>query len=202
MRNRIRPGVSLLVMSMAAATLALSSGPSTAQTSPVDGGSSSSAENAAVIATYDGKKINLSEGWQGAQTCAQFSERDVRCYDSEAQFRADAGLPAVAKRAGAENAAATCGSGWTCLYEGYNSSGRKLQWSENGLYPLEGYGFRDKASSVRRGAGCAVELVDAVPGWWDDTMLLWTDYENDLRDPVSSDENWDNITDEIELRSC
>ena len=33
-------------------------------------------------------------------------------------------------------------------------------------------------------------------------MLLWTDYENDLRDPASSDENWGNITDEIELYSC
>jgi hypothetical protein len=195
-----------LVLGAAGSALALTGALSTQATAADAGGvavpAAQTAQNAGVIATYHGKKIDLSEGWQGAQTCAQFSARDVRCYDSEAQFRADAGLPALAKGVDAKSAAATCGSGWTCLYEGYNSDGRKLQWSENGLYPLEGYGFRDKASSVRRGAGCAVELVDAVPGWWDDTMLLWTDYENDLRDPASSDENWDNITDEIELYSC
>ncbi|MFJ3879259.1 peptidase inhibitor family I36 protein [Streptomyces sp. NPDC090077] len=123
-----------------------------------------------IFATYKGKRINLNEGWQGAQVCAETLNLEVKCFDNQAE--ADAGLvkdnAAVAKKAteearkvlgakAAQEAAASamaipdCGYGWVCLWEDINYTGRKLQWSASGhknLADNDRGGFRDKATSV------------------------------------------------------
>lgn len=34
------------------------------------------------VAAFEGRTIDMSEGWQGAHTCAVFAAEDVRCYSS------------------------------------------------------------------------------------------------------------------------
>ncbi|MER6781209.1 MULTISPECIES: peptidase inhibitor family I36 protein [unclassified Streptomyces] len=118
-----------------------------------------------VIATYKGKQINLAQGWQGAQVCAEVPSGEVKCFDSQAE--ADSSLvkenAAVAKKvnetrkalgqqAGQAPASTSsswdCGSGWVCLWEHSDYSGRRLQWSAGGTKNLSNWSFRDQASSI------------------------------------------------------
>ncbi|MEU3313805.1 peptidase inhibitor family I36 protein [Streptomyces sp. NPDC006662] len=117
------------------------------------------------IATYKGKKIDLSKGWQGAKVCAEALNGQVSCYDTQSE--ANAALvtenAAVAKRESAigkalgqetpaqaptgANASEDCSFGWICVWEHSDYSGRRLQWSEKGTKNLSNWGFRDQASS-------------------------------------------------------
>ncbi|WP_329304656.1 peptidase inhibitor family I36 protein [Streptomyces anulatus] len=118
------------------------------------------AEAEPVIATYNGKKINLADGWQGAQACSEVPTGDVYCYDSAEE--ADQALTAIApapqspesvavsaKGSGefGPTASGDCGPGWVCLWEHSNYTGRRLQWSAGGTKQLGNWDFRDKASS-------------------------------------------------------
>ncbi|MER5311531.1 peptidase inhibitor family I36 protein [Streptomyces sp. NPDC002773] len=119
------------------------------------------AKSKPVIATYKGKKIDLSQGWQGAQACSEVPSGEVFCYDTVAQ--ADRALAALApaaekgrKSAGVAaketgqlgpTAASDCTYGWVCLWEHSNFSGRRLQWSAKGTKQLSDWSFRDQASS-------------------------------------------------------
>ena len=97
-----------------------------------------------VIATYHGKRIDLSKGWQGAQACAEFAVGDVRCYDTAAE--AD-----TATRPAGEVAAKgmwDCPGTWVCLWQDKNYTGRRLQWSAAGTKKLADWDFRDKTTSV------------------------------------------------------
>ncbi|MEU9250564.1 peptidase inhibitor family I36 protein [Streptomyces sp. NPDC048270] len=119
-----------------------------------------------VIATYKGKQINLAQGWQGAQVCAEVLSGQVKCFDSQAE--ADASLvkenAAVAKKANeigkalgqpvtgqapaSTFASSDCTYGWVCLWEHSNYTGRRLQWSASGTKNLSDWSFRDQASAI------------------------------------------------------
>lgn len=40
------------------------------------------AETKPVIATYNGREINLADGWQGAQACSEVPSGEVYCFDT------------------------------------------------------------------------------------------------------------------------
>jgi hypothetical protein len=140
-----------------------------------------------IVASYHGKKINLRDGWAGAQACAEFAVGDVRCYDTTAEadraVRPAAGTaaPAAPAAAGAAGAAGDvhadalgdCVYGWVCLWQDDNYKGRRLQWSAPGTKKLADWNFRDKASSgaVNRVQG-GVECVDYRTGLPDPRMFL------------------------------
>ncbi|WP_405448965.1 peptidase inhibitor family I36 protein [Streptomyces erythrochromogenes] len=90
----------------------------------------------------------------------------MKCFDSQAE--ADSSLvkenAAVAKKANEARKAlgqqvtgqapasafgmSACGSGWVCLWEHSDFTGRRLQWSAGGTKNLSDWSFRDKASSI------------------------------------------------------
>ncbi|MEU5977898.1 peptidase inhibitor family I36 protein [Streptomyces sp. NPDC047315] len=120
-----------------------------------------------VVATYEGRQINLAEGWQGAQACTEVPSGKVYCFDTAEE--ADRALAVVAPAAAAEakrNAApagargalgtmapSDCAYGYLCLWEHSDYTGRRLQWSASGTKQLSDWDFRDKAS-----AGCAYRV--------------------------------------------
>ncbi|WCN07403.1 peptidase inhibitor family I36 protein [Streptomyces sp. M92] len=149
------------------------------------------AESKPVIATYKGERINLADGWQGAQACNEVPSGEVYCYDSAAE--ADQAMAAIAPKTtrGSESgrAAATaggafgptawsdCAYGWVCLWEHSDFTGRRLQWSAKGTKQLGDWDFRDKASAgcVQRDQG-GVSVYDARTGLPDPYMVLTNGY--------------------------
>ncbi|MGW1882288.1 peptidase inhibitor family I36 protein [Streptomyces sp. NPDC001970] len=151
----------------------------------------------AVIATYKGRKIDLTKGWGTAQVCSEYPDLTVKCFDNDAQAQAD--MAAYAKKdsrvlprapkgrsamlapkspaakapdaRGTRAAAAvtSCAYGWVCVYQDANWKGRKLQWSEGGTKSLGQYDFRDKTSSTCNN--------DEIGG------MGLIDYRNNLPDP-------------------
>ncbi|MFC4497077.1 hypothetical protein ACFPA8_23380 [Streptomyces ovatisporus] len=104
----------------------------------------SQASNDPVIATYKGRKINLSLTWGHATVCSEYPDLSVKCFDNDSQARADlaaykkhhpSAFPAVPKHpagirpkaagignhAGAKSQTATapdsCAYGWVCIYQ-------------------------------------------------------------------------------------
>lgn len=139
-----------------------------------------------VIATYNGREINLANGWQGAQACTEVPSGEVYCYDSTEE--ADEALPLIDPageklRAAQADAAAKTDAGilafddclypYVCLFENGNGGDRGLQWSADGTKQLADWDFRDKASSgcVNRLTGGAL-VYDARTGLPDPYMTL------------------------------
>src|SRR5690348_11934094 len=48
-------------------------------------------ETGGILAEYNGRIIDLSQGWAGATVCMEEDDASVRCYDSVAEYRAAEG---------------------------------------------------------------------------------------------------------------
>ncbi|MEV5441639.1 peptidase inhibitor family I36 protein [Streptomyces sp. NPDC052644] len=168
-----------------------------------------------VIATYKGKKIDLSKGWQGAQACSEMPSGEVHCYDTAAE--ADQALAALipaaekgrksagvaARESGPLGPAASsdCVFGWVCLWEHSNYTGRRLQWDLEGTKQLSDWGFRDQASSgcVNRKAQGAL-VYDARSAMPDPYMVMGNGYCYDFtKASYWSGGNWNDKADYIEM---
>lgn len=165
------------------------------------------------VASFGGQQRDLvRDGWGDAKVCAQFSATDLRCYKSDAEFRADAGLaptpPELAEPAAVAAAPNQywydCPAGWACIWEhvNYSRAGRRLQWSETGSYDLAQYNFRDKASSgSNRRNLYAFTLVDFRTGQRDPSLTIIRggndpDFTND---PYPYPGTWNDRADRIQL---
>lgn len=115
-------------------------------------------------ASFQGRKIDLADGWQGAQTCAVHSKTETVCYATHAEadeatgYRraTDAEYQKQARTAGADAAilaVPACASGWLCLYEHINGGGRRLIFSDEYWMYLDEYGFDRQTSSWRNNQG-------------------------------------------------
>jgi hypothetical protein len=149
-----------------------------------------------VIAHYHGEEINLALGWVEAQVCAVFDTEatDVRCYENDAKFREDTGLPEG--REASAMAITDCPTGWNCIWQNTGFTGRRLSFSEEGNYPLSNYGFRDQASSaVSRFAGwsCGMQLVDYRTALPDPSLFIFRGNSS------SNLSDWNNRADEVRL---
>ncbi|MER5212300.1 peptidase inhibitor family I36 protein [Streptomyces sp. NPDC002838] len=107
------------------------------------------------LASYQGKTIDLSKGWQGAHTCAVFAQDDIRCYSTAAAGEKASGYKratdTVALNTAEVGAAAVpaCARGWVCLYEHNDGGGKRLIFQDGDWQNLDDYSFDNKTSSWR-----------------------------------------------------
>lgn len=122
-------------------------------------------------ATYDGRTINLAEGWAGAKACL-VTPQSVRCFDNNSELvQAEAGLSAPSTAAstfpssgaGAAPDVTACSSGLN-LYSGANYTGRHIVFYDRGYWQeLSNYGFADSTVSFTGGA-CGFHLANGTWG--------------------------------------
>lgn len=115
------------------------------------------------MATFQGRVIDLSKGWQGAQTCLVYSARDTRCFATHAEAdellgysrEADPLYRAALRSAGSVGVLAvpSCSSGWLCLYADPNGGGRRLQFRDEYWQYLSTWDFDRQTSSWRNNQG-------------------------------------------------
>ncbi|MGW7089909.1 peptidase inhibitor family I36 protein [Streptomyces sp. NPDC054871] len=155
-----RPFTSCLLAASAATALVFTSG--TAAQADEPSATAAPAQEGPVnpvIAEYDGRKINLAESWEGADSCTELPGGEVHCYDSDEEAIADPELPTptrmeTLKAASAPVARAVaappskCFADYWCLYADANYKGKLLRLSSSGKKDLKEWGFRDKLSSV------------------------------------------------------
>lgn len=141
----------LMTTAIATATLGVLVSTGTAQAQPSAG--------QGVLASYQGKTIDLSKGWQGAHTCAVFTQDDIRCYSSAAAGERASGYnraaDTVALDAAEAGAAAVpaCARDWLCLYQYKKGEGKRLIFKDEHWQNLDDYGFDNKTSSWRNRQG-------------------------------------------------
>lgn len=112
----------------------------------------------AVIASFEGKSINLADRWGEAQAC--FVDEDgTRCYRSEAEMdRAEGAAPAN------DTFSAQACTPSVRLYRGTNHSGGVLMLTNAyAMLNLSSYGFDNDTSSYRIGQ-CASRFYDTTSG--------------------------------------
>ncbi|MEV6972406.1 peptidase inhibitor family I36 protein [Kitasatospora sp. NPDC093806] len=155
------------VLTLAAPVASAAPAPSAPAAQPSDAqpgaGSAKATPAKPVIATYRGKKIDLSQGWGGARVCTEVTGGAVYCHDSVAEAdkalaTVDPALAPAARTASSSSVAANggmsqqatsdCPSGYACLWEHANFSGVLLRWSQPGTKYLSDWSFRDQASSA------------------------------------------------------
>jgi hypothetical protein len=115
---------------------------------PSAAGAAEDAMGSGTLATYNGRTIQLSDGWDGATVCAQVAVDDVRCFDDDAAYRAAMNLPAAADRAFGTASVYDCPAQWMCLWDNRAYAGRRLQWTVPGVFDLGRWDFRNRANSV------------------------------------------------------
>jgi hypothetical protein len=147
-----------------------------------------------VIASYRGRRINLAKGWSDAQICAEYAPGDVRCYANETAYARDAGTDRPMSNA---RGLTDCPSGWGCVWQHPNYTGRRLQWSASGTYDLDKWNFRDKTSSVaNRRMLYGVALINERWGPIPDEEFICA-LGNAIPDLRKHD--WDNKADKVKL---
>jgi len=131
------------------------------------------ATNPGVRATYNGRTINLADGWQGAHACGVFGPDNVRCFDTREQLHdvvaiaARAGTAAEAKSALSAVPASSCGGSSTevQLFSGTNWSGDQLIFvSTSGFFDLADYGFDNDMESWASSKTCNSFVADGTGG--------------------------------------
>jgi len=120
-----------------------------------------------VTATYDGRKIDLADGWQGAQACAVLSASDVRCYDSQADMQDALGASARQNPAVQLSPLAGCVPSGTfvTLYSDINFGGTSLSFQGTGSWTnLAPYGFDNAMESWTNTTNCNASVADGTGG--------------------------------------
>lgn len=151
-----------------------------------------------VTAVYDGRVINLQEGWSGAQSCISYSSTDVRCYATPEEADVVLGVTGASdplvQRAPGEGesieAVPECAGGWVCLWEAINGGGRRLIFQDDFWQDLGAYGFANVMSSWRnsQSSGDTAYVADgsvgtlslAAGGYTANVGTVW----NDIADSV------------------
>lgn len=121
-----------------------------------------------VLAQYKGGSMPLSEGWGSAQICAELGAGDVRCYDTEAEYRADVGEDTNLR------SRSECAPTWICIWDHINYTGRRLQFRDRGTKHLGDWGFRDRVSSFahHKGTSLQAKLIDQRTGLPDGYLYI------------------------------
>lgn len=159
---------------LAMGAMAISVGTVFATSAAVQAAPAAEFADGGVTAVYDGRTINLKDGWSGAQSCISYSSTDVHCYATSAEADAALGytpsadpLVQQALAAGASIAAVPeCASGWVCLWEAIDGGGRRLIFQDDYWQDLADYGFANVMSSWRnnQAAGDIAWVADDTLG--------------------------------------
>jgi hypothetical protein len=118
-------------------------------------------------ATYDGRQIDLADGWQGAHACAVLSPSDVRCYDSQAEMKDALGASAQQNPAAKLSPLAGCVPSGTfvTLYSGTGFGGDSLSFAGTGGWAnLAPYGFDNDMESWQNTTNCGATVADGTNG--------------------------------------
>lgn len=112
-----------------------------------------------VIASFEGRDINLAEDWEQAQACVVAAD-GARCYRTEAEMDATEGsMP----EPGGVVALAACSSKLR-LYDGTSYGGAVLELQTQYVYHnLASLGFDNRTSSYKIGA-CSARFYDTTSG--------------------------------------
>ena len=136
---------------------------------PAAGHTAGAAKADAVTASYNGRQINLADGWQGAQACAVLTVDDVRCYDSQADMKDALGASARQNPAAqASPLASSCGGSglFVTLYSDTGFGGTSLSFATtSGAWTnLAPYGFDNDMESWSNTTNCAGTVADLTNG--------------------------------------
>lgn len=113
-------------------------------------------------ASFGGRTIYLSQGWQGAQACVVRSRSDVECYATATQMRTALSAAAATMPAAASTA---CGGQYLYLYEGASFSGRVLALQNLGFWVnLADYGFGPQLGSWTNQTTCSAYAATGTNG--------------------------------------
>lgn len=120
--------------------------------------------SAAMLASFEGRTVDLSKGWGAAQACVEI-DGALSCYRSEAEMdvaHPELGVsPSAAKPADGVVPMAECSSSLR-LYDGTNYATPMITLTtRQTVHNLSNYGFDKKTSSYRVGA-CAARLHNAA----------------------------------------
>ncbi len=123
------------------------------------------APNPGVRATYNGRTINLADGWQGAHACGVFGPDNVVCFDTREQLHdvvaiaARAGTARRAKTAMSVTPASSCGGSSTeCNFSAVRTGVAisSIFVSTSGFFDLADYGFDNDMESWASSKTCNV----------------------------------------------
>ncbi len=125
---------------------------------PTDAGALDNGKSSAVaergLAEFEGRTIDLKEGWGDARACHVDENLDVTCYRSEAQMDRALGLSAT-DRGGAPSEAhgfASCSSSLRLYWNSYYSGPVLYLTSRQSWITLSWFGFDNVTSSYKVGA--------------------------------------------------
>ncbi|CAL9365502.1 hypothetical protein SUDANB6_00752 [Streptomyces sp. enrichment culture] len=159
------------------------------------------AADGGALAKYNGRTINLSEGWQGARICVEQTDASFRCYDDEAAYRAAEQPGGSAAGIGAR-ALSDCPYGYFCLWDDrlYSAQSRRVQYRSLGSHDLASVDFENRANSVyNRRSGWTIAYDDTCSSeyLWVETMIP----ELSLRNRQHCSGSWNNKIDRVSLRA-
>lgn len=164
---------------------------------PSVAGAAENTTGSGILATYNGRTIQLSDGWDGATVCAQVAVDDVRCFDDDAAYRAAMNLPAAEDRAFGTADVYDCPGQWMCLWDNRAYAGRRLQWTVPGVFDLSRWDFRNRANSVaNRKVQGGFHLTDLDP-FFDKTLLIGA--SQGVSDLGAVNGNWNNKVDRVRV---
>lgn len=111
-------------------------------------------------ALYNGNRIDLSKGWQGARACIELGDR-TECYTTEQEMLAAHpdvfGAPLASRASSTSSVAASCASSLR-LYDGTSYTGAVVAFTTRAAtINLSAHGFDNRASSYKVGA-CSSNL--------------------------------------------
>ncbi|WBB60989.1 peptidase inhibitor family I36 protein [Streptomyces sp. WMMC500] len=116
----------------------------------------------AAMAEYDGKTLDLSRSWGGAEVCVEQGDSSFRCYDDDAAYRAAEGVG----RPGSDYHTkdfGDCVGGYVCLWDNKEFEGRRVQFKSVGRHNLESVGFRNRANSIGNHTTALAVMWDSGP---------------------------------------
>ena len=165
-------------LSAVAAMVLTCSVPAGAGAQPSDGdhpGSAPWADRRPAIARFEGRMINLADGWGDATACLVWRQGGVlECFrDAEDLDALEARLNPRREAQATSASTATASASYSCwsslrLYENTGYTGRRLSFWDRGFWQdLWLYGFDDQTSSYIVG-GCYAHLAEYAGGggWW------------------------------------
>jgi hypothetical protein len=130
---------------------------------PASGVLAADTQDPGVIAAFEGRQIDLSEGWGDAHACVATPD-GARCYRTEREMdAAERAQPEQAVATGGVTALTACSSS-VRLYDGTSYTGNVLQLTTRGVYHnLASFGFDNLTSSYKIGA-CSARFYDTTSG--------------------------------------
>ncbi|SFQ02329.1 Peptidase inhibitor family I36 [Amycolatopsis arida] len=150
------------VLAVIGASAAITAGMATAAQAAGTADAPTKSERTGATAEYNGKIIDLSQGWQGATVCVEQVAGDVdfRCYDEVSTYRSAEALPQAEPEFGVF-AKSDCPSNNLCLWANKNYRAAMVRFVRRGTHHLDDVDFRDKATSVYNRRTSNSDLIDS-----------------------------------------